>query len=257
MPLPVLLAFSKQMRPHEEDVYHVTEILNPPQAVWLARNKDYYVPPDSIVDMHIGTSWHSKIEETKKFVKELGLQKEYIMEKKFKVPLLWDRVDERIETEMGAPHNDYEGVILTGTPDLYVKSTDTIWDYKVTKYYYTLKYMLEDKWDNDYIWQLNIYRRFNYPKAKMKLFCYLKDWKTNFPDAFGVDKTMIVEVPHIPDREVESRVKSSLAEHVKAQKDGNPRPCTDEERWRNANGVCLRCEHYCGVSRICPQNNGG
>lgn len=264
MPLPALLALSKQMRGTEKDVYHVTEILNPPQIVWLARNKDYYVPPDSLIDMNIGTSWHEKIEQTKKYIRELGLQKEYIMEKNFKVPFWCYPKENQFATVVLESDIDniwrnggYKKTILSGTPDLYVKSINTIWDYKVMKYYYTLKYLRDNKWeDNTYAWQLNIYRRFTHPDAKMRLFCYIKDWKRNFPERFGVNRTEIVEVPRIPDRVVDNKVKALLAEHVENQRDpSNIRQCTEKERWMNFSEP-VRCEGYCGVQKICPQYGG-
>jgi len=252
MPITVLLALARQNRESEEDVYHVTEILNPPQVVRLQRNKDYYVPPESLIDMNIGTSWHEKLESTRQFVQELGLEDDYIMEKNFKEVYWWSEYDKKLLTIDEVENKSWHSsIVLSGTPDLYVKSTNTIWDYKVTNYFYTVKYMLDNKWnDNSYMWQLNIYRRFNYRDAKMKLFCYLKDWKRNFPEKHGVDKTVVIEVPKIPDRVVDNRVKELLAEHVAVQRGVSKiRQCKDEERWNN-----LRCQHYCNVANICPQN---
>ena len=255
MPLPVLLAVSKQMRESEDDVYHVTEILSPPQAVWLQRNKDYYVPPESLIDMNIGTSWHEKLEQTKQYVQELGLEDDYLIEKNFKEIFWWYKKQSRLLTadDVGKADDkimELDSIILSGTPDLYVKSTNTLWDYKVTNYFYTAKYMLDNKWDdNSYMWQLNIYRRFNYRDARMKLFCYLKDWKRDFPKKYGVGKTAVVEVPKIPDRVVDNRVKQLLAEHVQNQRDSSKiRQCTKEEIWGG-----VRCESYCSVAGICPK----
>ena len=83
-PLPVLLALAHQDRGSEPNIYHTTEILNPPQQVYLKRNNPYYMKPDSLIDMNFGSAWHSKLEETKKYVKELGLQDDYLMEQNFK-----------------------------------------------------------------------------------------------------------------------------------------------------------------------------
>ena len=44
-PLPVLLALAHQFRPREGDIYHVTEILNPPRIVYDTRNYPYYLNP--------------------------------------------------------------------------------------------------------------------------------------------------------------------------------------------------------------------
>jgi len=234
--LPLLLSLSKQSREPEPNVYHVTEILNPPQQVFLSRNNDYYVAPNSLVDMHVGTAWHEKIEETKGFVKELGLEDEYLMEKNFKQHF-------HVLPDIG--------VILSGTSDLYVKSTKTLWDYKVMKYYYTFKYLTEGKWDDSTIpWQLNIYRVFQYPEAEhIKILVYLKDWKLNFPERYCINQVEELEIPMIPDHIVREKVVSLLTEHVMTQKTCKPRPCTEDEMWNNR----VRCTNYCNVRDICPQ----
>jgi len=244
-PLPLLLSLSKQdSRPVKEGKYSVTEILNPPQQVYLKRNNDYHARPDSLVDMHIGSAWHEKIEETKEFVQELGLQDEYLMEKKFKQKLILE------------PTPDNSGMVeLSGIPDLYVMSTKTLWDYKVMKYYYTFKYLSEGKWDDSTIpWQLNIYRVYQYPDAQeIKILAYLKDFKLNMIEKYGLNQTEELQVPMIPDSKVKKRVTDLLTEHVEAQKTGKPRPCTEEEVWTNREGIPLRCKHYCMVSELCKQ----
>ena len=245
-PLPVLLSLARQDRGSEQNVYHVTEILCPPQQVFLRRNNPYYMNPDSLVDSHVGTSWHEKLAETKKYVQELDLQDDYLMEQNF--------IEEfSISVKGGTQYG--ERILLSGTSDLYVKSTKTLFDYKVMKFFYTFKYLSEGRWDDSTIpWQLNIYRVYQYPEAEeIKIFCYLKDFKLNMTDKYGLNQTEILQVPMIPDNKVKERVVELLAEHVTAQKTGKPRPCKDEERWINAKGVPLRCMYYCSVSEICSQ----
>lgn len=245
-PLPLLLSLSKQdSRPVKEGKYSVTEILNPPQQVYLKRNNDYHAKPNSLVDMHIGSAWHEKIEETKEFVQELGLQDEYLMEKRFVKDIM-------IET----PEFEMIYVILSGMSDLYVKSTKCLWDYKVMKYYHTFKYLSEGKWDDSTIpWQLNIYRVYQYPDAQeIKILAYLKDFKLNMTEKYGLNQTEELRVPMIPDEKVKKRVVDLLTEHVEAQKTGKPRPCTEDERWWNdRQKVYLRCEYYCAVKELCEQ----
>ena len=246
-PLPVLLALAHQDRGLEENVYHVTEILSPPQQVYLKRNNPYYMKPDSLIDMNIGSSWHSKLEETKKYVKELGLQDDYLMEQNFKerfCNVCFNKEDKEIK----------EFTILSGTSDLYVKSTKTLFDYKVMKYFYTFKYLSEQKWEGSTIpMQLNIYRVYQYPKAEeIKIFVYLKDYKLNFSEKYDLDPTEMLHVPMIPDDKVKKKVVELLTEHVTAQKTGKPRACTEEEKWINREGIPLRCEYYCAVNQICP-----
>ena len=261
-PPTFLMSLSKGYRPVEENVYHVTEILNPPQIVYLTRNNPYYVEPDALVDMHVGTAWHSKIEEVKGFVKELGLEHEYLMEKNFRIKfLLPDDLPKGIKSKkpwvVKGSVLGLNDTTLSGTSDLYIHTTKTLWDFKTMKYYYTFKYLTEGKWEDSNIpWQMNIYRVYQYPKcAKMKILAYIKDWKSNFPDRYGVGKTDIIEVPRMPDEVVEKRVIKLLTEHVTAQKTGTYRECTEDERWINRDGVALRCRDYCAASDLCEQNN--
>jgi hypothetical protein len=102
--------------------------------------------------------------------------------------------------------------------------------------------------------QLNIYRVYQYPEAEaIKIFAYLKDFKLNMADKYGISQTETLQVPIISDNIVKQRVVDLLTEHVLAQKTGKPRPCKDEELWINRDGFPLRCMHYCSVSQICPQ----
>jgi hypothetical protein len=244
MPFPVLLALSKQMQRRERDdrVWHVTEILSPPQIVWLSRNNPWYIAPNNIVDMNVGTSWHKKLEDMKEYVEELGLEDDYTIERTH---------EEEIKVYINELGKVKE-IILSGTPDLYVESTKTLWDYKLVKYWYTLKYMLDGKWkDNTYMWQLNIYRTLWHKHAEaLKLFCYIKDYKYNFKELYDLDQTEIVQVPILSHKAVLDGLKWGLTEHVTAQFTGKPRPCSAEEMWGDKR---LRCTHYCNVNRICPQ----
>lgn len=244
-PPPLLMSLSKQgSRPVKENSYSVTEILCPPQQVYLKRNNDYYASPNSLIDMHVGTAWHEKIEETRGFVQELGLQDEYLMEKRFRINFGGD------EGVLGL--ND---VILSGISDLYVKSTKTLWDYKMMKYFYTFKYLSEGKWEGNTIpMQLNAYRVYQYPEAEcIKILCYIKDFKLNMTERYDLSPIETLQVPMIPDNKVKEKVVSLLTEHVETQKTGKPRPCTEEEVWRNSKNIPLRCKHYCAVSEICEQ----
>lgn len=260
-PLPVLLSLARQDRASEQNVYHVTEILNPPQQVFLARNNPYYRNPDSLIDMHVGTAWHEKLAETKKYVKELGLEDDYLMEddNHFELPFMWNEKANRFRkfTDI-TPQNTLEPltpIILSGTPDLIVKSTKTLWDYKIMKFYYSFKYISEGNWEGNTIpMQLNIYRVYQYPSAEaIKIFVYLKDYKLNFADKYDLSQTETLQVPMIPDDKVKKKVLDLLGEHVLAQKTGKPRQCKEEELWINRAGEPLRCMYYCAPSDSCPQ----
>ena len=119
------------------------------------------------------------------------------------------------------------------------------------KFYYSFKYISEGKWvDNAYMWQMNIYRTIWYPDvASLKLYCYLKDWKYNFPELYDVDHAETINVPIIDYVSVNGRIRDSLREHLETRETGKPRPCSTDEMWKDR----LRCKNYCSVSRICKQ----
>lgn len=240
MPLPVLITLANQVRPRTDE-WHVTEILNPPQAVWLARNKPWHVAPNSIIDMAIGTAWHEKLDSTRATIEKLGLEDDYIMEKTCK---------HEARVYVGALNGAFD-YTLSGTPDLVIKSKKELWDYKVTKYFYPVKYMMDGKWvDNNYMWQLNIYRTLWYPEVEsIKLHCYVKDYKRTYPEKYGVAQSEVVNVPILDFASVNGRIRDLLETHIEAQETGKPRKCREDEMWGG-----LRCENYCNVSRICPQH---
>ena len=239
-PLPVLIALFQQIHERDDyDTFHVTESLNPPQQVHLSRTKPYYVDADSLLDMNVGTAWHDHLKKTWHKISYLGLEGDYIIER---------TKHERMIISVPSLQKDYE-IILSGTPDLVIKSKLEMWDYKVMKYYYSFKYISEGKWtDNAYMWQMNIYRTIWYPEIEsLKLYCYLKDWKYNMLD---VDHAETINVPIMGEIQVKSRLHNNLAEHIEARETGKTRECGTDEMWKDR----LRCKHYCLVSRICPQH---
>lgn len=62
MSLPMIMAMASQSRGVEEGVYHVTEILNPPQVVHLSRTTEYFAHPASQIWMLFGTGFHTVME---------------------------------------------------------------------------------------------------------------------------------------------------------------------------------------------------
>ena len=239
-PLPLLLSLS-QHRDVVPNRYSVTEILNPPQVVYLQRNNDYYEYPQNLIWTTFGTAWHSVIEGQEETLGEMGVLDNYGIEEPFKK-----------EIDIGG-----STVTLTGRPDLYVKHTKTLWDFKTKKFYYDLKYLLErENWDEGKeIWQLNIYRVYKYPEAeKMKLCCLVKDWNRSVRDKYGVKPVEQLDVPWIDSGEVIKKVTELCALHMRCQENPETIPnCADEDVWINRNGVPLRCTEYCYGREFCPQ----
>jgi len=247
-PLPVLMALSSH-RKITSGVYSVTEILNPPQIIYLQRNFPYYVIPRDRAFMTFGSGWHSAIETQKYKMRDLGLHEDWILENNG-VPF-----EKRFDLKEGV-------AFLRGRPDLYHVPKKVLWDFKTIKYYYSLKRILDtgDWKDETYHWQINMYRKYCYPEAKsLMLEAIVKDYNRRVM-WMGVEPTVQLQVPYIPDPKLDNFVRTKLDYLLLCQKDPSKvRPCTYEEIWVDENknsrehGKPLRCLHYCGVSTICKQ----
>ena len=240
-PLPLIMAL-RNTRKTEENVYHVTEILNPPQVVYLQRNNEYYATFESLIWMTLGTAWHKIPEGQSGEIKLLGLS--------------WaHRIEEGFEVKIG---DNY----LTGKADYYDAETATLWDYKTMKSY-PIEKLKKNNWsDSTYKDQLNIYRVYGFPQAQnLKLEAIVKDWSTRIQKSKNIYPVETITVPIMPDEEVRSMTERLIKEHSDNQKDPSKvRLCkVPEETWYNKNPrganykVHLRCRDYCPVSKICPQ----
>ena len=240
MSFPLLMALANGSREVQPGVYHVTEILNPPQVVYYSRNFPYYSHPFSLIWAVFGSAFHALIESQHEFIRTLESE-DYDVEKNFKADLGF--------------------ATLSGTADLYDRKSKTLWDFKTIKSY-AVKMMLQGDFSgNKYKDQMNIYRAYGFPEAEhLKIEAVVKDWSAAVQDK---DRILPVEDIDVPIDLVSNTVAMTVArtqEHVTAQETGAPRLCTDEERWINTNprskncGVALRCRDYCPVSAYCMQN---
>jgi len=239
MTLPAILAMAASNRGVEENVFHVTEILNPPQVVYLSRKTQYFAPPHSLVNSLLGTGFHS------------------VMEKGHS--MLTGGMADRFESEQ--PFSiEIAGCILTGRPDLYDRATKTLIDYKTIKLY-AVKLLKEGHFDDSkYKDQINIYRTFKYPEAEhLILEVVSKDWMEYNWKADGIYQIEDIEVPMEPMTEMRAMVECKILEHKQALETGRYRQCTDDERWLNRNprsknyGKYTRCMGFCSVSKNCEQ----
>lgn len=239
-PLPLLLALLDN-RPNEPDVWHVTEILNPPQIVWLSRHNDVYAHPESLLWLTFGKGWHEVLEHQKHEIKRLGLEDKFIFEQSISQ-------EYTINGKL---------VTLTGRADLYIPETKTLWDYKTVKGYFARK--VKKSWDEtSYHKQLNIYRVIGFPNCEhMKLLCLIKDHSEKMSLQDGINEIEAIDVPMIPDSAANKMIVDLLTEHVTNEADClSVRPCLPEETWMGR-----RCAGYCQVSDVCKQYqeklNGG
>lgn len=235
--LPILYELMKS-REVKEGVYSVTEILKPPRiAAWMRAN-DYAVNPFDMVFALFGTSFHAVMEDAGKTVDNgevFGFERENYFEAHLKIA--------------------GREITLSGTPDQYNYSTDTLVDYKTLKYYYDLMYLMERKdWSGStYHWQINMYRRYRFPDCKaMKLVALVKDYNRKLKKDKGIPPIVSIYVPWIENDTIDSFVQDQLTNILEAEADiTRARDCLDSERWKDN----IRCKEYClvGANDQCPQ----
>ena len=241
MSLPMLAAMANTSRATVDGVYHVTEILNPPQVVYLSRTKPYYAFPSSLVWMLFGTGFHTVMEKGHALLEEMGFGGRFEAEKNFKVEVV-------------------DGVTLSGTPDLYDKQERTLYDYKTIKGYAVKLMKAGDFSGNKYKDQLNIYRAYSCPEAeRLVIEAVVKDWTGDMIFRDGVDQVEDIDVPIESVEATKEMVHNKIVIHELVRKTGTIPPCTPEDQWVNTNprsknfGVPLRCKSFCPVNRVCPQ----
>lgn len=247
MELPILLALMEQ-REKVDNVFSVTELQKPPRIAAWERLNDYYLDPFSQVFALFGTAFHAVIEKQTGKLINLGKYIPSAGRESYSV-----ENDNYFEREITVGD---EKVVLRGTPDQYEWQSGTLIDHKSLKYYYDVQYMLEkpESWDNNnYRWQLNIYRRLKFPDCKfMALSVLVKDWNRRLRDKTGVAPLVRIPVPWIDDDLVDAHIQASLTGILSAVKDiSAARDCSEDEMWSGG----IRCRESCSVSEAgeCPQ----
>lgn len=237
MELPILLSLmgSRDVVP---GVYSVTEILKPPRIVNYNRQVAHYASPYDLMFMQIGTAFHSIVEGQKHSCPNHLFENQLY----FEAPVqIGDRT-----------------ITLRGTPDQYDANTDTLTDYK-TAGYYSVKLLMEGKWDDStYKDQVNLYRRFAFPKCKkMQLVMLIKDYSRRLKHD-GIPPLVTIAVPWTPNDEIDRDIKVRMYDILEGETDWTKsRDCTDDEMWKNKkSGERIRCEDYCLVRDDCPQWRG-
>lgn len=239
MSLPLLLALMRD-KDVEEGVYSITELPNPRQQVYLKRHNDYWINPFFSTFALFGTAVHSIIESQKEKIKALELENTFIIEDRKRV--------------------DFNGVKISGRPDLYDAASKTLYDYKTIKAYAMRKMMDGEFEDSSYALQLNGYRYFFYPEAEHLIIeAFVKDWSYAIMENSGMKPLERVEVPRLSDMEVAHEYQKLIDGHMKVERAGKVPPCTKAEVWYNENprspqcGVPIRCRDYCEANSICKQ----
>ena len=209
-----------------ENEYHVTDAIGPPLITKFKRENPYYVKPDSLIAMFIGTAVHHKIEIEN-------------YEEEFEAwALTVDGAPWRTRHEVGGTY-DFGDFTLVGTMDYVDRDRKLIQDYKCLGSWKTRSLLNKHKGDDDeYFHQLNVYRAAFYPEAEiLRLHIFVKDFSANSQRMYKLTQQEYrVGVP-IYDAEKElDAVRANIEESRKEK----PRSCTKEETW---NGV--RCKRFC------------
>ena len=238
MSLPMIMAMAGTSREPVEGVYHVTEILNPPQVVYLSRTKPYYAPASSLVWMLFGTGFHTVMERGHDRIE--GCEDRFESEKNFQV-----KVDD---------------VTLSGTPDLYDIANKTLYDFKTIKGYAVKLMKSGDFSGNKYKDQLNIYRAYAHPEAeRLVIEAVVKDWYEDMSIRDDVEQIEDIPVPMMTVEETKEMVLNKIVTHELTRKTGVIPPCSMEDQWVNMNprsknyGVPIRCKSFCPVNKFCQQ----
>lgn len=241
-PLPVLLALVDE-RKFKDSMWSVTELLQPPRITILKRRYNYAIKPMDLMFATFGTAWHLMISQTEKRLTELGLNDGFVFEE-----------NNYFEVQFDTPHGL---ATLRGTPDLYLPDSKILYDFKTTKYYYTMKYILEKGWngsDTTFHWQINLYRYWKYPETeKMYLYALIKDWNNRLKEI--IDPVAELEVPFIDNDKLKSFTQDQINLLQKIQEEKSEPPlCDPKDFWIQKDGKTrLRCEKYCVVNQNCDQ----
>ena len=133
-------------------------------------------------------------------------------------------VEERLFAEV-------EGWTISGQYDRYLPKTKTIQDWKVTTVYKA------QSDPGDWERQLNVLawlaRRNGMEVERLQICAIMRDWaksRSMQDGSYPAANVMVIDVPIWPDAVTEEYIRERVQLHQDAR-DGNAKPCTDEERW--------------------------
>jgi len=221
-----------------ENEYHVTDAIGPPLITKFKRENPYYVYPDSLMPMFIGTAVHEKIEEDAARLAHSDLG------------------DHEVRGQY-----DFGPFKLVGTMDYVNRSKKLILDYKCLGAWKTRQLLdkAANNGDDEYFHQINVYRAAFYPEAEtLRLHVFLKDFSGNAQRMYKLKRQEFRIGVRVNDAEWElERTLDNINESLK----DNPRECTYDERWNGGircgkyNKITERNESFCPNYK-CPKYQG-
>ena len=257
----------------------VTTLIKPPQAVAieLAHADEIVEDASDRIWALLGQATHTILERA---VTTLG--DDYLVEARFFASL--------------------DGTRVSGQADVYHKPEKLIQDYKVTSAYAAKDAIANGK--SEWTLQLSMLaalaRHNNHEVERGQIVAILKDWTRRVADeeakkaaSFGAPCTYpqaavcVIDIPLMSNEETINWMRERIKQHL-AAREGNPQPCTDEERWKQPGKVALmkqgrktavklyepgqnfdvppghyveerptkfnRCAAYCNAAQWCPQH---
>lgn len=133
-------------------------------------------------------------------------------------------VEERLFAEV-------EGWTISGQYDRYLPGSKTIQDWKVTTVYKA------QSDPGDWERQLNVLawlaRKNGMEVEKLQICAIMRDWaksRSLNDGSYPAANVMVIDIPIWPDAVAEEYIRERVQLHQDAR-DGNAKPCTDEERW--------------------------
>lgn len=213
--------------------FSVTELLDDPFFVQMKSRYEYYQSVDKMMDLLLGTAWHSLMEKH-------GVHAKGTCEKTFKKEVTIDG----------------RKWVVTGTCDYIEDGNHVMWDYK-TITMSKLKMIVKPGSDalGGYDDQLNFYYYLSgYDVELLRVRLVVRDWRFyEFrKEGYNFDKYPrggVVELVPSSIESIEKHFMERLKMHAYAS------GLTDDELHKA--GKCdtwggLRCEHYCPVNDVCP-----
>jgi hypothetical protein len=212
------------------DTLSVTTLIKPPQAWALERQHADEITEDASERIWslLGQSVHVILERA-----GVSLGDDYVLEQRF--------------------HAKLDGVDVSGQADVLQKSAKLIADYKVTSAYAIKGAISEGKAE----WQLqlsmlaSLARHNGYEIERGQIVAIAKDWARRTAEeearkaaSFGAPcsypqaPVIVLDIPLLSNDATIDWMRNRIKQFM-AAKEGNPPPCTDEERWKQQGRVAV------------------
>jgi len=258
----------------------VTTLIKPPQAWAIEREHAAELAEDASdrIWALLGQATHTILERA-----AATLGEDYLIEQRFFATL--------------------EGMKVSGQCDIIHRPMKTVQDYKVTSAYAAKSAIAEGK--SEWTLQLSMLaalaRHSGHEVDKGQIVAILKDWSrrtaedearkaasVGAPCSYPQANVVVLDIPLMDNGETIEWMRARIRQ-FKAAAEGEPPPCTDEERWKQPGKVALmkagrktavklfdrvedvgsvpaghfieerptkfnRCEAYCGAATWCPQH---